>query len=681
VKDSEKSRNRLVPERTQRGEPTVPSQGAQPPREPEHRAALRLGQEHLRLALEAARVAAWQWDIQTGTVLWSEGVEEMLEVEPGSFRGTFETYLEFIHADDRARLRAAIEQAIAQDMPFLVEHRVQLPDGTVRWLVGRGKVLRDAAGTPVRMAGIVADITQRKQAEERLRESEERFRAFSESSFEAIAFGYRGRVVDANDACLELLGYRADELIGQEVTRFVAPEDLELVASKMHSGFDAPYEHRALRKDGSVVHVEATGRSVVYRGLECRMTALRDITERKRMEAEQERLEAQLRQAQRIEAVGELAGGIAHDFNNILTAILGNVELALDRVRDQPDPESRELVGELEEIELSAKRAAELTGQLLAFSRRQVSQPRVLDLNAVLLEMERMLRRLITEEIDLRVETAADLDRVHADPGQWQQIIMNLVVNARDAMPDGGTITLATANVVAPPARAVEGAGGDPAPHVALTVTDTGRGMDEATVEHVFEPFFTTKAPGQGTGLGLAVVYGIVRQSGGQIRVRSTLGVGTQVEILLPATDLVSGDFPKRGATEPPSQAGSEVVLVCEDDSTVRRLAVTVLERAGYQVLAAEGGREALRVVAEWARPVQLLLTDVIMPDMNGKALAHALREIHPGIKTLYCSGYAEDVISHRGVLEPGLECLEKPFSTRALLDRVRQVLDSEPQK
>ncbi len=656
---------------------TTHPQDAPPHRVPARPDGLRLEQEHLRLALEAARVGAWQWDVRTGTVLWSDGVAEMFGVHPDGFDGSYERYLEFIHPEDRPRLEAAIERALSNDVPFQVEHRVRLQDGSIRWLVGRGNVLRDRDGNPVRMAGIVADITERKQAEERLRESEERFRVFSQSSFEALAFGHRGRVVDANDACLTLLGYRADELIGQEITKFVAPEDLELVASKMRSGFDKPYEHRALRKDGTVVHVEASGRSVFYRGLECRMTALRDITERKRMEAEQERLEAQLRQAQRIEAVGELAGGIAHDFNNILTAILGNVELALDRVRDRTDSESNQLLGELQEIQLSAKRAAELTGQLLAFSRRQVSQPRVLDLNTVLLQMQRMLRRLITEEIQLRVDVATDLRRVRADPGQWEQVIMNLVVNSRDAMPDGGTITLATANVMAPPAGVGESGGDDVTPHVALTVRDTGQGMDEDTMDRVFEPFFTTKGPGQGTGLGMAVVYGIVRQSGGQIRVQSTPGVGTDVEILLPASELESAGLPGR-RVKPPARTGSEIVLVCEDDPTVRRLAITVLERAGYQVLAAQGGRDALRVAAEWSRPIELLLTDVIMPDMNGKSLAQALRKLHPGLKTLYCSGYPEDVISHRGVLEAGVEFLEKPFSTRELLNRVRQILSAD---
>jgi two-component system cell cycle sensor histidine kinase/response regulator CckA len=677
VKGSDERREQVVTENHEPPGAEPRLQGAQPQPAPEHVPRLRLSEEHLELALEAARVGAWQWDVQTGAVRWSEGVARLFGLSTNDFDGTYESYLELIHHEDRPQVAATIEKALSDDTPYVVEHRVELEDGGMRWLTGRGTVIRDSGGNPVRMTGVVADITERKEAEQRLRESEERFRVFSQSSFEAIAFGHRGRVVDANDACLAMLGYTYEELIGEDVTRFVAPEDLELVASKMRSGFDRPYEHRALRKDGSIVYVEACGRSVTYRGLECRMTALRDITERRRMEAEQERLEAQLRRAQRIEAVGELAGGIAHDFNNILTAILGNVELALDRVRDRTDPPSIQLLDELQEIELSAKRAADLTGQLLAFSRRQMSQPKVLDLNAVLLDLERMLRRLIREEIELRVDVAADLKHVRADPGQWQQVIVNLVVNARDAMPDGGTITVATANVLAPPSSVGKRSADDVSAHVALTVADTGVGMDEDTLEHVFEPFFTTKAPGRGTGLGMAVVYGIVRQSGGQIRVHSTPSVGTRVEILLPASEPTDSHVAER-RPESPSRAGTEVVLVCEDDSTVRRLAVSVLERAGYQVLAAEGGRDALQVAAASPRPIELLVTDVVMPDMNGKAVARTLRASHPRLKTLYCSGYAEDVISHHGILETGVEFLQKPFSRRALLDRVRQVLDAD---
>ena len=680
MNDEQKSREQLIAELEELRSAVARLQGTQAGPSPSARNGFELDQDRLWLALQSARVGAWEWNVLTNAVRWAEGVAEIFGITPAEFDGSYESYLELIHDDDRPQLVAAIERALSDTTPYLVEHRVKLKDGTVRWVTGRGTVIRNPEGKPVRMAGIVADITERKEAEQRLRESEERFRVFSESSFEAIAFGHKGRVVDANDACLTLLGYTADELIGQEVTKFVAPDDLELVASKMRSGFDKPYEHRALRKDGTIVYVEACGRSVAYRGLECRMTALRDITERKRMEADQERLEGQLRRAQRIEAVGELAGGIAHDFNNILTAILGNVELALDRARDQSGPESAELLSELQEIELSAKRAAELTGQLLAFSRRQVSKPRVLDLNGVLLQMERMLRRLITEEIELRVEASADLKRVRADPGQWQQVIMNLVVNARDAMPDGGRITLATANAMAHATVGFEATSKGLTPHVALTVIDTGVGMDDETMERIFEPFFTTKAPGQGTGLGMAVVYGIVRQSGGQIRVRSKPGVGTEVEILLPATEVAGSDVQEH-RLEPLSRSGNEVVLVCEDDPTVRRLAVSVLRRAGYQVLAAGGGQDALQAAKECSRPIQLLLTDVIMPDMNGKVLAQSLRESHPGIKTLFCSGYAEDVISHRGVLEPGVEFLEKPFTTRELLDRVRQVLDGNGER
>jgi two-component system cell cycle sensor histidine kinase/response regulator CckA len=666
VKDSEKSQERLVPEPTQRGDATVPSQGAQPPPEPEHRVALRLGQAHLRLALGAARVTAWQWDVQTNAVVWSEGAEEIFGVEPDDFGGTFESYLDHIYADDRPRVVAAVQHALSDDIPFLVEHRIQLGDGSVRWLVGRGNVLRDPDGNPVRMAGITADITERKEAEERLRESEERFRAFSESSFEAIAFGYRGRVVDANDACLELLGYSADELIGQEVTKFVAQEDLELVASKMRSGFAKPYEHRALRKDGSVVHVEATGRSVVYRGLECRMTALRDITERKRMEAEQERLEAQLRQAQRIEAVGELAGGIAHDFNNLLMGIQGRASLmSVDLGKDHPH------VRHVSAIEAYIRSAADLTNQLLGFARGGKYEVRPIDMNQLLGASAAMFGRT-RKEIRIHTRLREPPPVVSADRRQIEQVFLNLFVNAWQAMPSGGELFLETRTLTLDeafcrPHQAVPGR------YVKIVVTDTGVGMSESIRQRIFDPFFTTKGQGRGTGLGLASAYGIIKNHGGIITVSSEVGHGATFAIYLPLTD----GAPEAERTAPSRlHKGSEFLLLVDDEEMILEVGRAMLETLGYRVLVAKDGKEALAAVAREQGRIDLVILDLIMPGSDGGMVFDRIREIDPAMPVILSSGYSLNGQAQQIIQRGCNGFIQKPFNISELSQKIRKVLD-----
>jgi nitrogen-specific signal transduction histidine kinase/CheY-like chemotaxis protein len=379
----------------------------------------------------------------------------------------------------------------------------------------------------------------------------------------------------------------------------------------------------------------------------------------------------QLAQAHKLEAVGRLAGGIAHDFNNLLTVITGRADFLLHTFQAD-DPRLRQI----DLISQTARRAAALTRQLLAFSRKQVLQPKVLDLNAVVGTMDAMLRRLIGEDIDLLTALQPDLGRVKADPGQLEQVILNLAVNARDAMPRGGRLTLETADVELDETHARRHIGARPGRYVKLAVSDTGCGMDAETQARIFEPFFTTKEAGKGTGLGLATVYGIVKQSGGHIWVYSEPGRGTIFKIYLPRVE----EVPESAAPEAYHgirRQGSETVLLAEDDAELRGLASEILRGHGYTVLEATNGVEGAGVAEGHAGPIHALVTDVVMPRMGGRELAEALRSAHPETKVVYMSGYTDNAIMHHGVLEPGIVLLEKPFTPDALLGKVREVLDA----
>jgi PAS domain S-box-containing protein len=426
---------------------------------------------------------------------------------------------------------------------------------------------------------------------------------------------------------------------------------------------DAPYavQHRVIRPDGS------------HRVVEERATVLKDARERPIRVVgtvldvtERHQLEQQLWQAQKMEAVGRLAGGVAHDFNNLLTAILGSADLLVGHLPvDHPDR------AEAEEIRRVAARAAELTRQLLAFSRQQVLAPRVLDLNGVVADMDRLLRRLIREDIQLRTVLASDLGAVRADPGQLEQVLMNLAVNARDAMPGGGRLTIETANVEGPDAT--------PGRYVMLAVSDTGTGMSAETKARIFEPFFTTKPRGKGTGLGLSTVYGIVKQSSGHIVVESELGRGTTVRVYLPRVASVAAAAAAAVVAPPATLEGTETVLVVEDEADVRRSTRKALESRGYSVLAAADGVEALRIAEHHAGTIHLLVSDVVMPGMRGREVGLLLGPARPEMRVLYLSGYADESVVYQGEVEPGLAFLQKPFTPDALARRVREVLDAPP--
>jgi two-component system cell cycle sensor histidine kinase/response regulator CckA len=505
--------------------------------------------------------------------------------------------------------------------------------------------------------------------EEALRQSEERFsKAFQASPLGiAIATLADERYLDANQAMLTMLGYARAELIGHtgaELGIWNDPGDRAQVAEHIRAGRPLrDFEAFIRAKRGGLRCVLASAERIDLAGEQCVLLLFHDISERKR-------LEDQFRQAQKMEAIGRLAGGVAHDFNNLLTVIMSYADLL--RTDLAANARAR---ADVEEICKAAEGAAGLARQLLAFSRRQVLQPQLLDLNVVVTNTERLLRRLIGEDVTLGTVLAPELSPVHADPGQLEQVIMNLGVNARDAMPEGGRLTIETASVALVP----EGPVGDPShtgPYVVLSVSDTGVGMDEDTRAHIFEPFFTTKELGKGTGLGLATVYGIIEQSGGFIRVSSEVGLGTIFRVYLPAASAaVSSGI----ALSAPSEllSGTETVLLVEDLASVRAVARQVLERRGYKVLAAADGPSALRLANRYTGPIHLLLTDVVMPHLSGRHLADRLVELRPAIKVLYISGHMDDAIVRHGVLESGTAFLQKPFTPATLARKVREVLDS----
>jgi two-component system, cell cycle sensor histidine kinase and response regulator CckA len=398
----------------------------------------------------------------------------------------------------------------------------------------------------------------------------------------------------------------------------------------------------------------------------------RDITERKRMEKALRASEDQLRQSQKMEAIGQLAGGVAHDFNNLLTAINGYSALALRRLgEDHP------VQPYLEEIKKAGDRAANLTRQLLAFGRKQILQPLSINLNDVVRDMNKMLKRLIGEDVQLIANLRPDLNRIQADPGQVEQVLVNLVVNSRDAMPRGGTITIETANVKLDEAYASKLVGLSAGDYVMLAISDTGTGMDQETQKRIFEPFFTTKEKGKGTGLGLSTVYGIIRQSGGNIWVYTEPGEGTTFKVYMPQIEAEVG-----GSVIPHSssimQDGNETVLLVEDEEMVRKLASQLLKESGYSVLEASGGDEAMDICKTYQEPIDLLITDVVMPKMSGRDVAAQLKTLHPETRVLFMSGYTDDAIVHHGIVDSDIAFIQKPFSATSLTQKIREVLDCE---
>ncbi|HKE21823.1 MAG TPA: ATP-binding protein [Bryobacteraceae bacterium] len=472
------------------------------------------------------------------------------------------------------------------------------------------------------------------------------------------------RFLAVNRAAARLYGYSEDEFLRMTLSDLQSEEESRRPPQAGIPSNAGPASSRHVTRTGRAIDVEVAIQPVQYREQAAELAVVWDITARRQ-------LEEQLRQAQKMEAVGMLAGGVAHDFNNLLTIITGYSQLILNNLR--VDDGNRNSV---EQIMRAGERAAALTRQLLAFSRRQVLQPKVLDLNRLVTSLTAMLRRLIGEDVDLRLVLRPDLGRVHADPGQIEQVIMNLVVNARDAMPKGGILTVETSNVELDHSYASRHIEVKSGPYVMLAVSDNGAGMDEATRARLFEPFFTTKGAGRGTGLGLSTVFGIVKQSGGSLQVYSEPGTGTSVKVFLPRIEQPVALDPE--AQRKVVRRGHETILLVEDDEMVRSLVRETLQRDGYTVLDADGPDEARRASKQYHGVIHLLITDVVMPKTNGRELAEQLTARRPGMKVLYMSGYTDSAIASSGVLTRDNSFLQKPFTPFSLADKVREVLESE---
>jgi PAS domain S-box-containing protein len=622
---------------------------------------LRKSKERFRALVETTSDWVWEVDEKGAYTYVSPGVTNLLGYRPEEILG--KTPFGLMPPEEAERTPSNFSETLESVRSFTaIENTVCHKDGRMVVLESSGIPYFDDEGVFRGYRGIDRDITERKR-------SEDAFKNLIIKAPIGIFIVQKGVFKLVNPGVEEITGFEKEFLVGKDALGWVLPEHREMVrikAVQMVKGLhNTPFEFQIVTRNGETRWVMETVTPTQYRGRKATLGYFVNITERKLLEDE-------LFQSQKMQAIGRLAGGVAHDFNNLLTAVLGYSELVLNRI----DPGDR-LRGDIEQIKKAGERAASLTRQLLAFSRKQVLQPKFLDLNVVVVDMEQMLQRLIGEDIELVSILDPALKRVFADPSQIEQVIMNLAVNGRDAMPEGGKLTIETRNVYIGEFYTSRHTEIEPGSYILLAVSDTGRGMDQDTRAHIFEPFYTTKEEGKGTGLGLATVYGIIKQSNGHVTVYSERDRGSAFMIYLPVAQ-----GPDESANAPLSAVdipgGSETILLVEDDKLVRGLALEILTRAGYRVLEASNGREALQICREWDGRLHMVITDVVMPGMSGRELADEMVFLHPDVKVLFMSGYTENAIVHHGVLQLGLAFLQKPFTPAVLARKVRQVLDSD---
>ncbi len=639
-------------------------------------AALQKSEERLRQVVRVSQIGIFDHDHVSGALYWSPELRTICgwgPEEPVSLQG----HIERIYPADVERIAAGIRRAHdpAGDGMFDAEHRIVLPDGTIRWTSIRSQTFFDGEGAqrrPVRTVGAVRDISEQRQAEE----AQKKLATLVATNRDAIGIvSLDGRLVYVNHAAMTLVGLDSiEEACQKTVLDLFEGGDLEQVRADLSTVVDRGHWFGEVRmrhfKTGRPIDVEVSAFQIRdENGAPLYIAAFgRDIADRKRAEAERAKLEEQLFQAQKMESIGRLAGGVAHDFNNLLTVINGYSQLALAELK-RTDP----LWSSMEEIRKAGERAVGLTRQLLAFSRKQILQPRVLDLNRVVEDLRPMLARLMGEDVEVRVALQAVNGTVRADPHHLEQVIMNLAVNARDAMPLGGKLLIETAGVELDAGYARLHPGVNEGRYVMLALSDSGEGMDEGTRRRIFEPFFTTKPAGKGTGLGLSMVQGIVVQSGGHISVYSEPGRGTTFRIYLPAVADLAANAEAPAGDAP--LGGSETILVVEDLAEVRAFAVAALKAYGYRVIQAENASQALLLCQRERGRVHLVLTDVVMPNLSGPELASRLKKLRPGIKVLLMSGYTDNAVSIDGTLDERLHFIEKPFSPEQLAKKVRAVL------
>ncbi len=641
--------------------------------------ALRKSEERFELVARATNDAVWDLDLTTERLWWNVGARSQLGYPPDTVVSDVRWWRERLHPEDRERVLRTLDELLDGGGRFWMdEYRFRCADGSFAHVFDRGYIIREDEEKPVRMIGAMMDVTERRRAEEALREANETIRALVQAAPVGILVIDRQEKIRVwNPAAEQIFGWKAADVLGRPLVPLAPEADRDQIAPLVRQALSGEAvtgaEIPGGRKGGGSIDVSASLAPLRdARGhISGAMVVIVDVTQRKAAEQQRARLEARLLQSQKMEAVGRLAGGVAHDFNNLLTAISGYAELLQLQIEA-----SNPLHAHAEQIHSASLRASQLVRQLLAFGRRQVLQPRVLDLNQVLQGMEGLLRRIVGEHIDLGMVLGPSLGSVRADQGQIEQVILSLAENARDVMPNGGKLTIETRDVNLDEAYASRHGRPRSGPHVLLAVSDTGCGMGPDILAHVFEPFFTTKEQDKGTGMSLASVYGIVKQTGGDIWVYSEPGLGATFKVYLPRVEME----PAPAAPEPAARAtrGSETVLLAEDSDAVRRLLVEILRKHGYTVIEARNGAEALEIARRFEGPIHLLVTDMVMPQMSGRELHAHLSPARPGMKVLFMSGYAEEAIARHGVIDRGTAFVEKPFTPAVIARKIRELLDEQ---
>lgn len=640
-------------------------------------------EEKYRRLTENAKDMIYRMSLPEGNYEYvSPASIDLMGYTPQEFYATPTLIQEVIHPDWIDYFTEQWKDLISGHMPPSYEYQIIHKSGKEKWMYQRNVLILDEEDNPVAIEGIVTDVTHRKIAEQKLKKSQQELQTVLSSTPVGLGLVIDRKLNWGNATMYQMFGYEQGALLGKSA-RVLYPdkEEYDRVGKLLYTGISGSgvgrLEARCIKKDGTVFNalfqIAPVDKSDPAKG---HIASMLDLTDQKQAEKDREKLQDQLIQAQKMESVGRLAGGVAHDFNNMLSIILGNTELLME------DLKSKHLsVSNLEEIDKAARRSSDLTRQLLAFARKQTISPKVLNLNNTIEGMLQMLRRLIGENIDLSWHPANNLWSVKIDPSQIDQILANLCVNARDSIRDVGSITIETGNVSFDAAYCREHHGLKPGSYIMFAVSDTGCGMDKEILGYLFEPFFTTKKAGEGTGLGLAMVYGIVKQNDGFINVYSEPEKGTTFKIYIPRyTEEI-----EQKETAPDKEkillTGNETILLVEDEKAVLNMTKITLERLGYTVLAANTPDEAIQICETFKAPIHLLLTDVVMPSMNGRDLSKKILKLYPDMKCLFMSGYTANVIAHRGVLDEGVNFISKPFSRQELSLKLRDTLDENPKK